>query len=220
MARVVVLVVAAAVVAACRALVPIRRSHRAPRVRRSATDVDAEWAAFKRSRGLVNETSPRPPPGTDGEEGDEAPGTSKTGAEEEEEVFPIARPPKLGRARWTSPNQPPPSGGGGDEAATSAARREPFARRREVRAGRDVPPAARTPYREEFGLVNRAADPRTFASVGAVVAFAFVLYVYAFLSGGINDGASRYLDDTVGGDDNVAMPMMPFDGPSSERVWI
>ena len=30
------------------------------------------------------------------------------------------------------------------------------------------------------------------AAGGAVVALSFVLYVYAFLSGGINDGAARY----------------------------
>ena len=76
-------------------------------------------------------------------------------------------------------------------------------------------------YREEFGLVNRAADPRTFAAVGTALALSFVLYLSVFLSGGIDDGSRRYLDDTVAGDDNVALPQAArnFDD-ISERIWI
>ena len=128
-------------------------------------------------------------------------------------LIPMDKPPKkLGAARWA-----PPAKG---DAPTSAGGVEPFARRREVRGGRDVP-YSRNPYREEFGLVNRAADPRTFAAVGTALALSFVLYLSVFLSGGIDDGARRYLDDTVAGDDNVALPQAArnFDDVS-ERIWI
>lgn len=126
--------------------------------------------------------------------------------------IPMDTPPKLGAARWA-----PPAKG---DAPTSAGQVRPFARRREVRGGRDVP-YSRNPYREEFGLVNRAADPRTFAAVGTALALSFVLYLYVFLSGGIDDGSRRYLDDTVAGDDNVALPQAArnFDDVS-ERIWI
>ena len=127
-------------------------------------------------------------------------------------LIPMDKPPKLGAARWA-----PPAKG---DAPTSAGQVRPFARRREVRGGRDVP-YSRNPYREEFGLVNRAADPRTFAAVGTALALSFVLYLSVFLSGGIDDGARRYLDDTVAGDDNVALPQAArnFDD-ISERIWI
>ena len=128
-------------------------------------------------------------------------------------LIPMDTPPKLGAARWA-----PPSKKG--DAPTGAGQVRPFARRREVRGGRDVP-YSRNPYREEFGLVNRAADPRTFAAVGTALALSFVLYLSVFLSGGIDDGARRYLDDTVAGDDNVALPQAArnFDD-ISERIWI
>ena len=127
-------------------------------------------------------------------------------------LIPMDKPPKLGAARWA-----PPAKG---DAPTSAGQVQPFARRREVRGGRDVP-YSRNPYREEFGLVNRAADPRTFAAVGTALALSFVLYLSVFLSGGIDDGSRRYLDDTVAGDDNVALPQAArnFDD-ISERIWI
>ena len=123
-----------------------------------------------------------------------------------------AKPPKLGRAssqRWTPPKR---------RAVTKAQDAEPFTRR-EVRGGRDVVQERRRTDDNIPGLVNFASDPRTFAAGGAVVALSFVLYVYAFLSGGINDGAARYAGDpeTMGGgfDFFAAEP----DG-RSERVWI
>ena len=57
-----------------------------------------------------------------------------------------------------------------------------------MRGGRDVVQERRRNDDNIPGLVNFASDPRTFAAGGAVVALSFVLYVYAFLSGGINDG--------------------------------
>ena len=123
-----------------------------------------------------------------------------------------AKPPKLGRAssqRWTPPKR---------RAVTKAQDAEPFARR-EVRGGRDVVQERRRNDDNIPGLVNFASDPRTFAAGGAVVALSFVLYVYAFLSGGINDGAARYAGDpeTMGGgfDFFASEPDRP-----EERVWI
>ena len=101
---------------------------------------------------------------------------------------------------------------------TKAQDAEPFTRR-EVRGGRDVVQERRRTDDNIPGLVNFASDPRTFAAGGAVVALSFVLYVYTFLSGGINDGAARYAGDpeTMGGgfDFFASEPDRP-----DERVWI
>ena len=102
---------------------------------------------------------------------------------------------------------------------TKAQDAEPFTRR-EVRGGRDVVQERRRNDDNIPGLVNFASDPRTFAAGGAVVALSFVLYGYAFLSGGINDGTARYAGDpeTMGsGFDFFASE--PDDRPG-ERVWI
>ena len=121
------------------------------------------------------------------------------------------KPPRLGRGapRWTPPKR---------RAVTKAQDAEPFTRR-EVRGGRDVVQERRRNDDNIPGLVNFASDPRTFAAGGAVVALSFVLYVYAFLSGGINDGAARYAGDpeTMGGgfDFFASEPDRP-----DERVWI
>ena len=122
-----------------------------------------------------------------------------------------AKPPKLGRAssqRWTPPKR---------RAVTKAQDAEPFTRR-EVRGGRDVVQERRRNDDNIPGLVNFASDPRTFAAGGAVVALSFVLYVYAFLSGGINDGAARYAGDpeTMGG----GFDFFASEPERSERVWI
>ena len=124
------------------------------------------------------------------------------------------KPPRLGRGtgtpRWTPPKR---------RAVTKAQDAEPFTRR-EVRGGRDVVQERRRNDDNIPVLVNFASDPRTFAAGGAVVALSFVLYVYAFLSGGINDGTARYAGDpeTMGsGFDFFASE--PDDRPG-ERVWI
>ena len=122
------------------------------------------------------------------------------------------KPPRIGRGtpRWTPPKR---------RAVTKAQDAEPFTRR-EVRGGRDVVQERRRNDDNIPGLVNFASDPRTFAAGGAVVALSFVLYVYAFLSGGINDGTARYAGDpeTMGsGFDFFASE--PDDRPA-ERVWI
>ena len=124
------------------------------------------------------------------------------------------KPPRLGRGtgtpRWTPPKR---------RAVTKAQDAEPFTRR-EVRGGRDVVQERRRNDDNIPGLVNFASDPRTFAAGGAVVALSFVLYVYTFLSGGINDGTARYAGDpeTMGsGFDFFASE--PDDRPG-ERVWI
>ena len=127
---------------------------------------------------------------------------------------PAARkPPRLGRGtgtpRWTPPKR---------RAVTKAQDAEPFTRR-EVRGGRDVVQERRRNDDNIPGLVNFASDPRTFAAGGAVVALSFVLYVYTFLSGGINDGTARYAGDpeTMGsGFDFFASE--PEE--RSEREWI
>ena len=123
-----------------------------------------------------------------------------------------AKPPRIGRGapRWTPPKR---------RAVTKAQDAEPFTRR-EVRGGRDVVQERRRNDDNIPGLVNFASDPRTFAAGGAVVALSFVLYAYAFLSGGINDGTARYAGDpeTMGsGFDFFASE--PDDRPG-ERVWI
>ena len=122
------------------------------------------------------------------------------------------KPPRLGgrgKPRWTPPKR---------RAVTKAQDAEPFTRR-EVRGGRDVVQERRRNDDNIPGLVNFASDPRTFAAGGAVVALSFVLYVYTFLSGGINDGTARYAGDpeTMGsGFDFFASE--PEE--RSERVWI
>ena len=114
------------------------------------------------------------------------------------------------RPRWTPPKR---------RAVTKAQDAEPFTRR-EVRGGRDVVQERRRNDDNLPGLVNFASDPRTFAAGGAVVALSFVLYVYAFLSGGINDGTARDAGDpeTMGsGFDFFASEL---DDRPGERVWI
>ena len=123
-----------------------------------------------------------------------------------------AKPPRIGRGapRWTPPKR---------RAVTKAQDAEPFTRR-EVRGGRDVVQERRRNDDNIPGLVNFASDPRTFAAGGAVVALSFVLYAYAFLSGGINDGTARYAGDpeTMGsGFDFFAADV---DDRPGERVWI
>ena len=124
------------------------------------------------------------------------------------------KPPRLGRGtgtpRWTPPKR---------RAVTKAQDAEPFTRR-EVRGGRGVVQERRRNDDNIPGLVNFASDPRTFAAGGAVVALSFVLYAYAFLSGGINDGTARYAGDpeTMGsGFDFFAADV---DDRPGERVWI
>ena len=121
-----------------------------------------------------------------------------------------AKPPRLGRGtpRWTPPKR---------RAVTKAQDAEPFTRR-EVRGGRDVVQERRRTDDNIPGLVNFASDPRTFAAGGAVVALSFVLYVYTFLSGGINDGTARYAGDpeTMGG----GFDFFASEPERSERVWI
>ena len=134
-----------------------------------------------------------------------------TPATEDAPAAPAPKPPRLGRGtpRWTPPKR---------RAVTKAQDAEPFTRR-EVRGGRDVVQERRRNDDNIPGLVNFASDPRTFAAGGAVVALSFVLYVYTFLSGGINDGTARYAGDpeTMGGgfDFFAAEP-----DDRSERVWI
>ena len=165
----------------------------------SADDIDADEAVRieemrKRMEGMFS--------------GAEAEATPAT---EDAPAAPAPKPPRLGRGtpRWTPPKR---------RAVTKAQDAEPFTRR-EVRGGRDVVPERRRNDDNIPGLVNFASDPRTFAAGGAVVALSFVLYVYAFLSGGINDGAARYAGDpeTMGGgfDFFAAEP-----DDRSERVWI
>ena len=168
-------------------------------------DIDADEAARiaemrKRMEGMFSGAEAEAAPAAE-----DAPATSPPPA--------APKPPRLGRGtgapRWTPPKR---------RAVTKAQDAEPFTRR-EVRGGRDVVQERRRNDDNIPGLVNFASDPRTFAAGGAVVALSFVLYVYAFLSGGINDGAARYAGDpeTMGGgfDFFAAEPEA-----RSERVWI
>ena len=171
-----------------------------------ADDIDADEAARieemrKRMEGMFS-----------GAEAEAAPATEDAPADAPRTPSTAPKPPKLGRAssqRWTPPKR---------RAVTKAQDAEPFTRR-EVRGGRDVVQERRRNDDNIPGLVNFASDPRTFAAGGAVVALSFVLYVYTFLSGGINDGAARYAGDpeTMGGgfDFFAAEP-----DDRSERVWI
>ena len=167
-------------------------------------EIDADEAARiaemrKRMEGMFSGTEAEAAPAAE-----DAPATSPPPA--------APKPPRLGRGtpRWTPPKR---------RAVTKAQDAEPFTRR-EVRGGRDVVQERRRNDDNIPGLVNFASDPRTFAAGGAVVALSFVLYVYAFLSGGINDGTARYAGDpeTMGsGFDFFASE--PDDRPT-ERVWI
>ena len=168
-----------------------------------ADEIDADEAARiaemrKRMEGMFSGTEAEAAPAT--EDAPQAPSTAP-------------KPPRLGRGtgtpRWTPPKR---------RAVTKAQDAEPFTRR-EVRGGRDVVQERRRNDDNIPGLVNFASDPRTFAAGGAVVALSFVLYAYAFLSGGINDGTARYAGDpeTMGsGFDFFASE--PEE--RSERVWI
>ena len=144
-----------------------------------------------------------------GAEAEAAPATEDAPQTERRTPSTTAKPPRLGTGapRWTPPKR---------RAVTKAQDAEPFTRR-EVRGGRDVVQERRRTDDNIPGLVNFASDPRTFAAGGAVVALSFVLYVYAFLSGGINDGAARYAGDpeTMGGGFDFFASE-----PASERVWI
>ena len=168
-------------------------------------DIDADEAARiaemrKRMEGMFSGAEAEAAPAAE-----DAPATSPPPA--------APKPPRLGRGtgapRWTPPKR---------RAVTKAQDAEPFARR-EVRGGRDVVQERRRTDDNIPGSVNFASDPRTFAAGGAIVALSFVLYVYAFLSGGINDGAARYAGDpeTMGGgfDFFASEPDRP-----EERVWI
>jgi len=167
----------------------------------NADDIDADEAARiaemrKRMEGMFS-----------GAEAEAAPA-----AEDAPAPAAAPKPPRIGRGtpRWTPPKR---------RAVTKAQDAEPFTRR-EVRGGRDVVQERRRNDDNIPGLVNFASDPRTFAAGGAIVALSFVLYVYAFLSGGINDGTARYAGDpeTMGsGFDFFASE--PDDRPG-ERVWI
>ena len=173
----------------------------------NADETDADEAARieemrKRMEGMFS-----------GAEAEAAPATEDAPPTPAERRTPstAAKPPRLGRGtpRWTPPKR---------RAVTKAQDAEPFTRR-EVRGGRDVVQERRRTDDNIPGLVNFASDPRTFAAGGAIVALSFVLYVYAFLSGGINDGTARYAGDpeTMGGgfDFFAAEP-----DDRSERVWI
>ncbi len=191
---------------------PLCVHKQSPVLRASSADdntdeIDADEAARieemrKRMEGMFSGAEAEAAPATD-----DAPQTPA----ERRTPSTAAKPPKLGRGapRWTPPKR---------RAVTKAQDAEPFTRR-EVRGGRDVVQERRRNDDNIPGLVNFASDPRTFAAGGAVVALSFVLYVYAFLSGGINDGAARYAGDpeTMGGgfDFFAAEP-----DDRSERVWI
>ena len=190
-------------------LAPLCVRKRSPvlRARNADENADADEAARieemrKRMEGMFS-----------GAEAEAAPATEDAPPTPAERRTPstAAKPPKLGRGapRWTPPKR---------RAVTKAQDAEPFTRR-EVRGGRDVVQERRRNDDNIPGLVTFASDPRTFAAGGAVVALSFVLYVYAFLSGGINDGAARYAGDpeTMGGgfDFFAAEPDRP-----EERVWI
>ena len=173
-----------------------------------ADDIDADEAARieemrKRMEGMFS-----------GAEAEAAPATEDAPPTPAERRTPstTAKPPRLGTGapRWTPPKR---------RAVTKAQDAEPFTRR-EVRGGRDVVQERRRNDDNIPGLVNFASDPRTFAAGGAVVALSFVLYVYTFLSGGINDGTARYAGDpeTMGsGFDFFAADV---DDRPGERVWI
>ena len=190
-------------------LAPLCVRKRSPLLRASNADdnTDADEAARieemrKRMEGMFSGAEAEAAPATD-----DAPPTPA-----ERRTPSTAKPPRLGRGtpRWTPPKR---------RAVTKAQDAEPFTRR-EVRGGRDVVQERRRNDDNIPGLVNFASDPRTFAAGGAVVALSFVLYVYAFLSGGINDGTARYAGDpeTMGsGFDFFASE--PDDRPG-ERVWI
>ena len=176
-------------------------------VLRASNQDDADEAARieemrKRMEGMFSGAEAEAAPATD-----DAPPTPA----ERRTPSTTAKPPRLGTGapRWTPPKR---------RAVTKAQDAQPFTRR-EVRGGRDVVQERRRNDDNIPGLVNFASDPRTFAAGGAVVALSFVLYVYAFLSGGINDGAARYAGDpeTMGGgfDFFAAEP-----DDRSERVWI
>ena len=191
-------------------LAPLCVRKRSPLLRASNADdnTDADEAARieemrKRMEGMFSGAEAEAAPATD-----DAPPTPA----ERRTPSTTAKPPRLGTGapRWTPPKR---------RAVTKAQDAEPFARR-EVRGGRDVVPERRRSDDNIPGLVNFASDPRTFAAGGAIVALSFVLYVYAFLSGGINDGTARYAGDpeTMGsGFDFFASE--PDDRPG-ERVWI
>ena len=191
-------------------VLPFAPSWRVRRVVLRASDadeIDADEAARieemrKRMEGMFS-----------GAEAEAAPATEDAPPTPAERRTPstAAKPPRLGTGapRWTPPKR---------RAVTKAQDAEPFTRR-EVRGGRDVVQERRRNDDNIPGLVNFASDPRTFAAGGAVVALSFVLYVYTFLSGGINDGTARYAGDpeTMGsGFDFFASE--PEE--RSERVWI
>ena len=176
----------------------------------NADEIDADEAARiaemrKRMEGMFSGAEPEAAPATE-----DAPAAA---ADAPRTPSTAPKPPRLGgrgKPRWTPPKR---------RAVTKAQDAEPFTRR-EVRGGRDVVQERRRNDDNIPGLVNFASDPRTFAAGGAVVALSFVLYVYAFLSGGINDGTARYAGDpeTMGsGFDFFASE--PDDRPG-ERVWI
>ena len=187
---------------------PLCVREQSPVLRASSADdntdeIDADEAARiaemrKRMEGMFSGAEPEAAPATE-----DAPRTSST----------APKPPRLGgrgKPRWTPPKR---------RAVTKAQDAEPFTRR-EVRGGRDVVQERRRNDDNIPGLVNFASDPRTFAAGGAVVALSFVLYAYAFLSGGINDGTARYAGDpeTMGsGFDFFAADV---DDRPGERVWI
>ena len=191
-------------------VLPFAPSWRVRRVTLRASDadeIDADEAARiaemrKRMEGMFSGVEDEAAPAAD-----DAPQTPA----ERRTPSTAPKPPRLGRGapRWTPPKR---------RAVTKAQDAEPFTRR-EVRGGRDVVQERRRTDDNIPGLVNFASDPRTFAAGGAVVALSFVLYVYAFLSGGINDGTARYAGDpeTMGGgfDFFAAEPDRP-----DERVWI
>ena len=171
----------------------------------NADEIDADEAARiaemrKRMEGMFS-----------GAEAEAAPATEDAPPTPADRPSTTAKPPRLGTGtpRWTPPKR---------RAVTKAQDAEPFTRR-EVRGGRDVVQERRRTDDNIPGLVNFASDPRTFAAGGAVVALSFVLYVYTFLSGGINDGTARYAGDpeTMGGgfDFFASEPDRP-----DERVWI
>lgn len=175
----------------------------------NADEIDADEAARiaemrKRMEGMFSGAEPEAAPATE-----DAPAAA---ADAPRTPSTAPKPPRLGgrgKPRWTPPKR---------RAVTKAQDAEPFTRR-EVRGGRDVVQERRRNDDNIPGLVNFASDPRTFAAGGAVVALSFVLYVYTFLSGGINDGTARYAGDpeTMGsGFDFFASE--PEE--RSERVWI
>ncbi|KAJ1460064.1 hypothetical protein M885DRAFT_509763 [Pelagophyceae sp. CCMP2097] len=151
-----------------------------------------------RRRPLALRSSPTPNDGGPGGDGpgidadDDGVDASFRSALQKAKLVRAARIENAGAQRW----RPPGSSG---------------FRRREIKNGKDVPdsPYIRDVDRPPWFLAA-ATDPRSFSVVGGFVALSFVAYIGIFLSGGINDGASRFDADAGLNDDaeyyNIVVP--------------